>query len=106
MKKIKVEGTEPKYPKVIETFREFGSWEIHQLQDNTFSCFNGNVRINKFRVTIEKVEEPIEVITARLQKLWEDCDNHHHWEPLKNAAKKYNYELDPAKMGINSPKRR
>ena len=77
----------------FETFREIGSFELRQLTQENPSCFNGMVRVEKYRVTVEKVEEPVEVIRARLQKLWDECENHHHREPLVRAGMKYGLDL-------------
>ena len=77
----------------IETFRKIGSYEMSNLKSNEATCFNGNVNVRKYKVTIELVEEPNDVIIERLQKLWDECDNYHHWTPLRIEAKKYNYEF-------------
>ncbi len=77
----------------FETFREIGSYWIHSLTENNPSCFNGNVSVRKYRVTIELVEEPNEVIAERIQLLWDKCDNLHHWTHLRIAAQKIGYEL-------------
>ena len=77
----------------FETFRKIGSYEQHSLQSNEPSCFNGCVNIRKYKVTIEPIEEPNEVLAERLQKLWDECDNHHNRLPLKNIAKEVGYEL-------------
>lgn len=90
-KKLKTEARD--YPKVFETFRSIGSFELMNLTKKEPTCFNGAVEVNKYRITIEKVDEPNEVIAERLQKLWDDCDNMHHWTPLKRAAEKIGYTL-------------
>ena len=77
----------------IETFRKIGSYEMSNLKSNEATCFNGNVNVRKYKVTIELIEEPNELIIERLQKLWDECDNYHHWTPLRIEAKKYNYEF-------------
>ena len=79
--------------KTFETFRDIGSFELRQLTLNEPSCFNGMVRVEKYRVTVEKVQEPVEAIRARLQKMWDECDNHHHREPLARAGFKYGIDL-------------
>lgn len=79
--------------KTFETFRDIGSFELRQLTQNEPSCFNGMVRVEKYRVTVEKVQEPVEVIRARLQKMWDECDNHHHREPLARTGFKYGIDL-------------
>ena len=77
----------------IETFIKIGSYEMSNLKSNEATCFNGNVNVRKYKVTIELIEEPNELIIERLQKLWDECDNYHHWTPLRIEAKKYNYEF-------------
>lgn len=77
----------------FETFKKFGDYEQHSLTKKEPSCFNGNVNFRKYKVTIEPIEEPNEVLAERLQKLWDECDNWHHWTPLKNAACEIGYEL-------------
>lgn len=77
----------------FETFREFGNWEIGNMKSDKPGCFNGNVVVRKNKVTIELVDEPLEVIQARIKQMWDDCDNHHHRQPLRAAAKEYGLEL-------------
>ena len=79
-----------------ETFRNVGPLEMNQL-----SCswrvpyvFNGIVGIRKWRVVAELIEESREVLIARLQKLWDECDNIHHRGPLREEAKKLGNELE------------
>lgn len=91
MKKKKSET--PEYSKVMETFYPFGSFELNRPYGMCPTAFNGEVRVVKYRVTVEIVEEPKEVIQQRIQKLWEECDNHHQWQPLVNKAKQFDYEL-------------
>lgn len=79
--------------KVIETFKELRGYWLNDLIKENPSCFNGMVDVEKYRVTIEKIEEPKEVYQERLQKLWDECDNHHHWNPLKATAKRLGVEI-------------
>lgn len=78
---------------VFETYRDIGSYDVRNLTQEQPSCFNGDVRVRRYRVTIERIDEPVEVITARLQTLWETCDNMHYWESLKAAAARLGYAL-------------
>jgi len=77
----------------FDTFKEIGLYEQQNLKFKEPSCFNGNVSIRKYKITIEPIEEPNEVLGERLQMLWDECDNHHHWTPLKRAALQIGYEL-------------
>ena len=83
-------------PIVFETFRRLGDYEKYQFTTSDPYCWNGEVSIRKYRVTIEEIKEPHAVLVSRLQKLWEDCDNHHHWEPLSAVA---------ASLGVTLPSR-
>ena len=88
----------------FETFREFSEYEKRNLTQKEPSCFNGIVRIRKYKITIEHVEESNEVLAERLQKLWDDANyNWHHYQPLQEEAKKIGYELKNS-MGSNRNK--
>lgn len=77
----------------IETFRNPKGYMLNQLIKKEPTCFNGCVDVEKYEITAVKIEEPKEVYRERLQKLWEECDNHHHWAPLKEKAKELGVEL-------------
>lgn len=77
----------------IETFKPISGYTQRELEWTEPSSFNGMVRVKKYRITVEEIIEPAEVIAERLQKLWDDCDNHHQWRPLKEAAKEIGYTL-------------
>lgn len=77
----------------IETFRDVRGYSLHSLMAHEPSCFNGYVCIRKYRVTVEEIDEPNEVLAARLQGLWDRADNHHHMRPLKAVAAQLGYEL-------------
>jgi hypothetical protein len=81
------------YPKVTETFRAIGDYELngYSFNNTTPSCFNGIVSVKKYRITVEIIEEPIEVYHERLEKLWVESDNHHHYRPLEAAAAQIGY---------------
>lgn len=80
--------------KQFETFSEISDYTIRDLTMGSPLCFNDQVRVVKWRVTIEKIDEPDSVIRERIQKLWDECENPHHWQPLKRVANKYGLELD------------
>ena len=74
----------------LETFNE-PLYSINVQKEP--SCFNGFVRVVKYKVTVEQIEEPIEVIHQRLEDLWLKSDNYHDYGPLKVEAKKWGYEF-------------
>jgi len=77
----------------IETFKEVTNYTLGSLLQSEPSVFNRMVRVKRYRVTIEEIKEPDEVIIDRLRKLWKENDNHHNREPLIVAAKKYGIDL-------------
>ena len=78
----------------FETFKEvMQAYYIESLTQKEPSCFNGMIRVKKYKVTIEEVDEPIEVIHERIQKLWDSNTNMHNRDVLTEAAHKYNYEI-------------
>ena len=79
--------------KKIETFRNLKGYTLTELIQKEPSCFNGEVKVEKYEVTLVKIEEPKEVYKERLQKLWDECDNHHHWKPLEAKAFELGIEL-------------
>lgn len=102
MTKIK---SKKKYETIcFETFKQIGAYEQSILEKKDATCFNGTVNIHKFKVTIEPIEEPKEVLAERLQKLWDECDNYHHWTPLKEAAKEIGYELKGSSGSLRKKK--
>ena len=88
------------YPMVVETFREPSSL-LRERQDEP-SSFNGWVRVTRYRITVERIEEPVEVIHERLRKLWRECDNHHEWQPIEAAAKAHGLVLDRGERGTRA----
>jgi hypothetical protein len=97
-KKLGPEPVAPEYPKVLE---QFGRPYLPGIGgDDGPSCFNGIVRVERYRVTVEKIEESPLVYCERLLKLWRECDNHHHRAPLAHAAKRLGTDLPPAEFGV------
>lgn len=79
------------YPIVIETFMPFYRSNDY-IQDEP-SCFNGMVRVNRYRITVEKISEPHKVLCDRLQMLWEQSLNMNSYDDLKAEAKRLKYDL-------------
>ncbi len=71
----------------FETFREIGFSQTTNLLQNKPSSFNYNVRIKKYKIIVEEIIEPHEMLCYRLERLWVTENNWHQYEPLKNEAK-------------------
>lgn len=95
----------PEFPKVIETFFKPTEWSLRRFEHSEPSCMNGQVSIKRYRLTVEEIEEPIEVLHERLRKLWRQETNPHRWGPIKSEAKRLGLDLDDSEMGVDAPPR-
>lgn len=77
----------------LETFRDIRGYQLNNFKRDKPSCFNGIVNIHRYKITVELIEEPQEVLENRLQELWDNSKNYHDYEPLQAMAKKIKYEL-------------
>ena len=77
----------------IETFRKIGSYQIGNLKQETPSSLNSVISIKKYKISVEEIEEPIEVYEERIQYLWDKCDNYHHIDAIRTEAKTLGYTL-------------
>lgn len=85
--------TQKTLPLVFETFSKLNEYRLRDLMQEEPYCWNGMVAVNKYRVTIEVVEEPTDVVAERLRKLWRECDNMHDLGPLRAEAAQLGIEL-------------
>ena len=79
--------------KEIVTFRQPGDYQLNQWIQVKPSSFNGIVNVRRYKVTVEEIPEDHSVIAERIQALWDNCKNHHEWQPLKAAAKEIGYVI-------------
>jgi hypothetical protein len=85
----------PEFPRVVETFQKPHATDMREQTEP--SCFNGFVRIRRYRITVELIEEPIEVLRERLLKLWRESErNTHHTYSMREAAKELG--MDPEEL--------
>lgn len=78
----------------FETFRKIGTYQLRDLKQDEPSCFNQEVNVKRYRVTIEEIEEPVEVLAERLRLLWQNSRNIHDLDPIHAVAKQLGIELD------------
>lgn len=70
----------------IETFRDVrGYWLKEATRDEPF-CFNSSVSFRRYRITVEVIDEPQEVLQERVKKLMVENDNPHNWRALETAG--------------------
>lgn len=87
------------------TFRPVSDYQVSDMGQNVPSSFGGMVRVRRYRVTVELVDDPIEVIRARIVDLWERCDNHHEWSAIRAEAARYGLDLEPFVRGSKAVRR-
>lgn len=84
-------------------FQAFNRPDCYYLRelamDREPRCFNGIVYFRQCRVVAEVIEEPTDILYARLLKLWHGSDNFHDTGPLKAAAASIGRELPPGEFG-------
>lgn len=89
----------------LETFRN-PRWQLSSLMDASEpSVFNSVVNAKKYRITFEVIEESREVMLSRLQKLWDESDNYHDYEPLIAEFEKLGATPDRARGNKRREKR-
>ena len=71
----------------LETFKDLsGGYSVNELIVKEPSCINF-LRYRKYKVTIELIEEPVEVLIERLNSL-DTATNHHRIRMVKDEIKK------------------
>lgn len=76
-----------KYPLVVEVYGEPYIPHVFDRLQPPKEATNAIIRIERYRVTVERIEEPVEVLRDRLKKLWRtDERNSHHWDAFQHEA--------------------
>jgi predicted component of type VI protein secretion system len=80
----------------MQVFDTFGNPEdqIQRLLIAEPTAFNGLVRVERYRVTVERIEEPKEVIKARLQELLNQKGHIDKNKQVRRAATRLGIKLD------------
>ena len=94
----------PEYPKVVETFRRVGTYDTASWTWEEPICFNSTVAVEKYRITVERIEESVDVYKERLTKLWRGCGNNNHCQYLEATAKRLGVNLNPVDFGKDHKK--
>lgn len=64
--------------------------------------FNGQLSLRRFRITVEVINEPIDVLRDRLRKLWRESEpNIHARSIMHEAARELGIELDAQGQGAD-----
>lgn len=106
MAKKKTKPIEPPPRSEIETYHDPRDYWLNELASrfDKPSCFNGQVSIRRYRVHVYEIPESKEILVERLRHLWWNCDNHHHFKPLKHAAETLGIELSYDDFGKDRKK--
>lgn len=75
----------------LETYKVFTKHQIEMMINEIPQCWNQEVFVKRYRITIEEIPESNEVLGARLEKLWEETENMHDYGPLQEYAKSIGY---------------
>lgn len=92
----------PTYPRVIETTYDNLDSELTKAAERVKpSIGNFEVFLRRYRITVELIDEPNDVIQERLRTLWRNTRNHHEREKLATVARKLSFKLDPDEFGAD-----
>lgn len=80
-------------PAIFETFGDPED-QIKRLLVEAPTAFNGIVRVERYRVTVERVEEPDDVLKARLHELLKQKGHIDKNKQVRKAAAKLGIKLD------------
>lgn len=94
MKKVKPDSRKsPPAPPAERSHEGFSAYPTPDPADRFFAgladepcAWNGVARVYRFRVTVERVEEPAEVVLARMVALYRATENSHERETLRSEA--------------------
>ena len=78
-----------------ESFEMYGRPHLAGSFDHAAKpdSFNGKVRFERYRVTVEKIEEPLEVLHERLRQIYAEVKGTRRAEAVLEAAKELGVDL-------------
>jgi hypothetical protein len=79
--------------KQIETFRPPSHINRRESDWNIPRAFNNYVMVKRYKMTIEEIVEPDEVVIGRLKKLYKETTNHYTRSSIASYAR-INYDID------------
>ena len=71
--------------KTVETFKKLDQYELNILENTKPSAVN-SLRYRKYKITIELIEESDEVLTKRLQKLYDETNGYRKRDMILKEA--------------------
>ncbi|MFK4706155.1 hypothetical protein ABIC83_002994 [Roseateles asaccharophilus] len=80
-------------PIVHEIFGLPGDWQLRNLGSTSPRVLNGEVSVKRFRVTVEEIIEPPEVLAGRIRELQKGALHVDSRAALMQYAKQNNLEL-------------
>ena len=98
---MKKKAVKPKkvWPVVKDTFGD-PTWRLDMFDNNSKpSAFNGMVHFRRYRITVDLIDEPKEILIERLKILWENETNSHQYDPIRAAALGLGCELEANDFG-------
>jgi hypothetical protein len=98
-RKKKSQPPPPRFPFVVETFRD-PEWAVRSMVSDRPSAINF-LSYRRYRITVEEIDEPTEVLVARLQDMWERADGLREAERIGTEAQ----HLGASLVGLPGSKR-
>ena len=82
--------------KLLEVFGEPNDYLLQHLGSKEPRIWNGVVDVKRYRITIEEIEEPKEVLKQRLQALLLKRGHISDPDSIRTEAKRLGITLDPS----------
>jgi hypothetical protein len=82
------------FPTTFQTFFPVGTHNIRDWTQSKPSSFNALIRVKKYRVTIEEVQEPEDVIIDRLVELYKNADSYRERAAIEDYAEACGFNID------------
>ena len=80
----------------IETFRPLMRWGLNDLTQAVPSCWNGEVRVKRWRITVEEIVDPPEVLAERILTMLREETNHRRRTALLSEASRLGIDVKGA----------
>lgn len=95
--KKKTKTPVPKFPDTQgpESFEMYGRPNLgfYLSRESKPDSFNGEVSLERYRVTVEKIEEPLEVLQERLRQIYAEVKGTRRADACLAAAKELGVDL-------------
>jgi hypothetical protein len=81
------------WPKVYESYKEPDGYQFQNKAWENPYCFNGIVSLHQYRITVQRVEEPTDVILDRARSLYATLESRSQDTLRQYVLREYGVDL-------------